>query len=220
MVFGKKSNTIAENFVNNNSNSETSMNFLLDNSNDSSADEEFKKKMLKYINQDSNINTNTNTNEFYEKNYNRVEPSNTFVSNMNKPNFESNVADISKFYKINYDNLDENELKSTSIDSLKNQNIRHNLEQNQTQNNPQKVSSDIHKQPEEGRQTEQVPNYWDYKNELPMNGGLINGIGGFDSLESQFALYNPNKLNLKEDSDNNYKNIPHNDLRKPVVYED
>jgi hypothetical protein len=52
-----------------------------------------------------------------------------------------------------------------------------------------------------------------------MNGGNMNGIIGFDSLESQFAIYNPNKLNLQSANSNNFDNIPHNDLRKPIVYE-
>ena len=52
-----------------------------------------------------------------------------------------------------------------------------------------------------------------------MNGGIMNGIVGFDSLESQFAIYNPNKLNLQVDNENKFNNIPHDDLRKPIVYE-
>ena len=52
-----------------------------------------------------------------------------------------------------------------------------------------------------------------------MNGGKINGIVGFDTLESQFAIYNPNKLNLQTANQNNFNNIPHDDLRKPIVYE-
>ena len=63
------------------------------------------------------------------------------------------------------------------------------------------------------------PDNWTYKNELPMNGGNMNGIIGFDALESQFSIYNPNKLNLQDANSSNFDNIPHNDLRKPIVYE-
>jgi len=33
-------------------------------------------------------------------------------------------------------------------------------------------------------------------------------------------MYNPNKLNLQSVNDKKFDNIPHNDLRKPIVYED
>ena len=70
-----------------------------------------------------------------------------------------------------------------------------------------------------GRESTVVPDTWTYKNELPMNGGQMNGIIGFDSLESQFAIFNPNKLNLQSANSPNLKNIAHDDLRKPIVYE-
>lgn len=173
------------------SNKENSMNFLTNNNNE--YNEDFKKKLLKYIQQDEP----SKKVEFDEKNINKVEASNTFIGDDNTPNFESNVADISKFYKINYDNLNEDELKSTSIESLK---------------EPCPVET-------KGRKSIATPDNWAYKEELPMNGGNTNGIIGFDSLESQFAIYNPNKLNLQTVDENKFNNIPHNDLRKPIVYE-
>ena len=173
---------------------ENSMDFLTGGNNN----DEFKKKLLKYMQQDEPIKQT----EFENKNINKVEASNTFISDNNTPNFESNVADISKFYKINYDNLDATELKETSLTKLK--------------TNPDcKVSKDEHF----GRDSNPMPDNWNYKNELPMNGGNMNGIIGFDSLESQFAIYNPNKLNLQEADKSKFDNIPHNDLRKPIVYE-
>ena len=82
---------------------------------------------------------------------------------------------------------------------------------------------------ETGRESIELPTSWQYKSELPMNGGSMNGIYGFDNLESQFASFNDNsvngndhangtQVNLQPSNDNNFKNIPHNDLRKPVVY--
>jgi len=200
LVIGKKSKI--ENFADSiESSNEDSMTFLKSDNNLDKSNEEFKKKMLKYIQQDIPIKET----EFEKKNMNKVEASNTFLSSNNEPNFESNVADISKFYKINYDNLDEDQLKSTSIDKL---NVVH-------------VNQEI-KQPKQSvttRESTVNPDNWTYKNELPMNGGNMNGIIGFDALESQFSIYNPNKLNLQDANSSNFDNIPHNDLRKPIVYE-
>jgi hypothetical protein len=163
------------------SDKDDSMAFLTNSNND----EDFKKKMLKYVNQTPSL----------EKETSKVEASNTFLSNNNEPNFESNVADISKFYKVNYDNVTED--KNLNVSEIKNKN-------------------EIETKPEnsEKRESQVNPDNWSYKNELPMNGGGMNGIIGFDSLESQFAIFNPNKSNSSE-----FNNIPHNDLRKPIIYE-
>jgi len=192
------------------------MDFLTSNNNDASNDE-FKKKLLKYIQQDEQTDKTT---MFEKKNLNSVEASNYFLSDNNHPNFESNVADIKKFYTVNYDNLDESQLKSTSLETLK---TIDNMNTVEKINNV--VTIDTHsKQPcnvkEYGRTSTLTPDYWSYKDELPMNGGTMNGIYGFDNLESQFAVYNPNKLNLQTVSDDKFNNIPHNDLRKPIIYED
>ena len=194
-------NNKIENFSD--SDKEDSMKFLT--SNDTS-NEEFKKKLMKYIQVDE-VPKET---EFEDKNFNKVGASNTYLNDNNVPNFESNVADISKFYKINYDNLNEDQLKSTSIESL-----------NKTKEVT--IIDSQSKQPcnikEYGRTSTINPDNWVYKDELPMNGGNMNGIVGFDNLESQFAIFNQNKLNLQSVNDKDYNNIPHNDLRKPIVYE-
>jgi hypothetical protein len=174
-----------------------SLAFLSNDGND-----EFKKKLLKYMQQEEVIAKSVPLNEFENKNIHKVEASNTYLSKENEPNFESNVADISKFYKFNYDNLDEDQLKSTSIESLS-----------------KVVDTNCAISNHNGRESVVTPDTWDYKNELPMNGGKINGIVGFDSLESQFAIYNPNKLNLQVTTEDKFNNIPHDDLRKPIVYE-
>ena len=202
VVVGKKNKI--ENFED----KKDSMNFLTnDNNNSTDENEAFKKKLLKYIQQDEVVKEP----EFENKNLEKVSASNSYLSDNNTPNFESNVADISKFYKVNYDNLNENELKSTSIESL-------------NKIPKEKVSIDTNtKEPcnvkNYGREATVTPDNWVYKDEMPMNGGTMNGIVGFDSLESQFAIYNPNKLNLQSVKENSFSNIPHDDLRKPIVYE-
>jgi hypothetical protein len=196
---------------------ENSISFLTDTDNNSK-DDEFKKKLMKYIKQDEIKKEG----KFENENLNRVEASNSYLGNNNVPNFESNVANISKFYNINYDNLDENELKSTSIETLKNKEEIIGVEPPPINditsiNTDSKKGSDINPF---ARQSKVNPDNWKYKNELPMNGGGMNGIVGFDNLESQFAIYNPNKLNFETVDDNKFKNIPHDDLRKPIIYED
>lgn len=188
------------------SDNEDSMKFLT--SSDTS-NEEFKKKLMKYIHVDE-VPKET---EFEDKNFNKVGASNTYLNDNNVPNFESNVADISKFYKINYDNLNEDQLKSTSIESLNKLNKTKEITIIDSQS---KEPCNIK---EYGRTATVTPDNWVYKDELPMNGGNMNGIVGFDNLESQFAIFNQNKLNLQSVNDKDYNDIPHNDLRKPIVYE-
>lgn len=201
VVIGTKNKTNIESFIDV---KENSINFLTENNNN--RDDEFKKKLMKYIKEDEL----TKEINFENDNLNKVQASNSYLSENNVPNFESNVADIKKFYNINYDNLNESELKSTSIDTLKKIN--------------EVVTVDTHSKPPckeviFGRESTVNPDNWKYKNELPMNGGSMNGIFGFDSLESQFAIYNPNKLNLQTVNEDKFENIPHDDLRKPIVYE-
>jgi len=173
----------------------------LDFLNTQTKDEEFFKKMNELSNEPQN-----NKDEFLEKNEFPVLPSNGYLNDENRPNFESNVADTPKFYKINnpYDELNEDQLK-TNISDL-----------NKTSENviDEKINID-----NQVRQSTEKPNHWEYNNEFAMNGGTMGGIVGFDGLESQYAGFG-SLLNLKENSnEKNENNIPHDDLRKPIVYE-
>jgi hypothetical protein len=207
-TFGNKKNV--ENFES--KNNENSMTFLMSNNN---TNDDFKQKMLKYIQADYEP---PKENKFEQKNLYPVEPANAYLEENNVPNFESNVANTSKFYNINYDNLNECDLKSTSIDNLK------NFENLSKQSNIENMSLNVEsKEINNGnpyvRESQKMPDTWTYKNELPMNGGNINGVYGFDSLESQFASFNPNKINLQSNTQEKFQNIPHDDLRKPIIYE-
>ncbi len=164
----------------------------------------FQKKMMKYIQADVKPVEAT---EFERKNNSDVKPNDEYASNENVPNFESNVVDISKFYNINFDNMSEDDLKkATPICNGKETNIA-KISGNDSMCDGKTV-----------RQAQELPLTWQYKNELPMNGGSMNGIFGFDNLESQFASFGGVGMNLQPADDNNFKNIPHDDLRKPVVY--
>lgn len=236
----KSSVSNLENF---NSNEKKSIDFLTDSkANVKNIDSDFQKKLLNYIKQPEPIEKI----EFEKKNALPVLPGNTYLSSNNEPNFESNVANIKKFYDVNYDNLDENSLQSTSIDNLskitqlydtnevnqinemteineikgKNKMLRSNLEMNDSPNNSDKdnVQSPFNVT-HFGRNSTVNPDTWLYKDDLPMNGGKMGNVFGFDQLESQFAIYNPNKMTLEASESSNFKNIPHDDLRKPIVYE-
>ena len=188
-------------------NIDDSLKFLTNTTNENDI---LKEKLMKYMQIDE-LNQTKKESEFEDKNLKTVKPSNSYLSNDNQPNFESNVADISKFYKVNYDNLDGNDLQKTSDDLMQtpiDKLISIDTNTGKECNTDQFV-----------RKSTENPDVWSYKNELPMNGGLMNGISGFDSLESQFSSFNLDKMNLQLDSKDKFDNIPHDDLRKPIIYE-
>lgn len=125
-------------------------------------------------------------------------PGNYFENNENVPNFESNVADVSKFYKNNYDSLEKNELINMNTSNKQVNELNCTDRQVNTSNNQ--------------------PDYWAYQNELPMNGGEMGGIVGFNNLEGQYGIYDDSDLNQKNcklDGMENHLNS--NDLRKPDI---
>ena len=127
-----------------------------------------------------------------------VLPGNYFENNENVPNFESNVADVSKFYKNNYDSLEKNELINMNTSNKQVNELNCTDRQVNTSNNQ--------------------PDYWAYQNELPMNGGEMGGIVGFNNLEGQYGIYDDSDLNQKNcklDGMENHLNS--NDLRKPDI---
>ncbi len=176
-----------------NSSKNSSLDFLLENK---EKDNEFIQKM-------NEINNNSSDkSEFIKKNTSDILPSNNYLSNENTPNFESNVQDTSKFYiQNNYNDLNEKQLQSTSLDDL-----------NKQSNN---IVTDI-KKVTNTRESKENPSVWEYNNEFAMNGGDMNGIIGFDGLESQYANFGA-PLTMTNNDKSQYNNIPHDDLRKPVV---
>ena len=193
-----------------------SIDFLLGNNN--KKDDLFKKKMNDYI-KDIQFNK-TETKSFDDKNEFPVEASNNYLDNKETPNFESNVIDTSKFYEINkhndnlnYDNLNEKDLKETSLSSLGISNTSPDNLFKDKNNNLTNINIDSNTV----RQSTINPDNWKYKNEFPMNGGLMNGIVGFDELESQYADFG-SFLQVKNNTTQPFEKIPHDDLRKPIIY--
>jgi hypothetical protein len=126
-------------------------------------------------------------------------PMNYYDSNENTPNFESNVADLSKFYKNNFENLEK--------------------EDSAQLNTSNKLVNEYECLDRQTNSSNNQEDYWKYKNELPMNGGDIDGIVGYDSLDGQYGLYddNPNASGASCNSDTLDININSNDLRKPDI---
>lgn len=214
-----------------------SIQFLQDeNIQSENGDDDFKQKLLSFIRKTEPKDVKKESSEieqkkFVQKNIPPIMPSNTFTSNLNVPNFESNVLNVQKFYTINssddsienFDNLDAKKLKSNiqklSEDNFTNEQSRQGtiLKQTPIPNH----SNDVNDSKSSfGRIATELPPVWEYKNELPMNGGTIGGgIVGFDALESQFSMYSSGSMQMQEANSPNYQVIPHDDLRKPIIYE-
>ena len=126
-------------------------------------------------------------------------PMNYYESNENTPNFESNVANMSKFYKNNYENLSKNDLKQLDTSN--------------------KLVNEVGCVGRQTNSSNDQPDYWKYQNELPMNGGDMGGIVGFDSLDGQYGLYDDNGQATGQACNSNGMNLDlqNNDLRKPDV---
>lgn len=130
---------------------------------------------------------------------NDILPGNYYESDENVPNFESNVANVSKFYKNNYESLEKQDLINLDTSN--------------------KLINEVGCVGRQTNSSDDQPDYWKYQNELPMNGGGMGGVVGFDSLEGQYEVYD-NNINATGDSCNKSGmnlNIPSNDLRKPDI---
>tara|TARA_B100001175_G_C19307588_1_gene541313 strand:+ start:96 stop:809 length:714 start_codon:yes stop_codon:yes gene_type:complete len=204
-----------ENFSTNNTtnNNDKSLNFLLE-SDDSNNDDMFKKKMNNYINNLETLSNEKKTEtEFQKLNELPVKPSNSELNNENVPNFESDVTNTFNYYKINnnYDNMNENELKATSINNLDDKKKLFDEKENKI--------VDIDVKSNTVRESNVNPDNWAYKNEVPMNGGVMGSIVGFDGLESQYADFS-DFFKLGNNDKEKFENVPHDDLRKPIIYSD
>ena len=166
---------------------------------------QFRQNLLNYVKTSQGTISDRATN--LDNNLNTVGAYNTYLSNTSKPNFNSNVADISKFFDktdtTSYDNMNEYQLNTIDIKenySYKNEKL---LQNTNNQNIPGNIDNNNIN-----------PQIWNYKNELPMNGGNIenSSIVGFDSLDSNYALYDSNNSTVQKcDVDKQSTNVQ--DLR-------
>ena len=115
---------------------------------------------------------------------NNPNPSNSNLENNSNPNFNGENNDISQFFNI-YDNLNEKDLG----DSVKKMN-----DYEDSQNYLEKTST--------------FEQQWQYKNEMPMNGGSLgnDSVVGFDSLDGNYASINFNDDVPKENNIQDLRN--------------
>jgi len=127
-------------------------------------------------------------NENSEKVYENINPANFYTQDFNTPNFTSNVTDLRKFYS--YDNP-----PGGTIEKVPNDNSKDSIIED--------VKTDpawlIPKQ-KIGNHLEPTSNYWNYKNEMPMNGGDFGGLSGYEGIGGTYSVFNA-KQPLEDTSD-------------------
>ena len=145
---------------------------------------------------------------------NTITPANTFdkMDYVNHPNFESNVLNFNAFYKIN--NSKETREKNVPKNHL--------LQVSTPRESSPSVSPRPFPSADNGkipsRPSRQLPDRWEYTNELPMNGGMFGSIVGLDSMEGLYSSYDGGAMSIKKCGQEVVADVPHNDLRKPIVY--
>ena len=141
-----------------------------------------------------------------------IKPSNYWLSNDNTPNYGSNVTDTAAHYEINktFDGIDENNLVKSNYNGMEKERkiMEDTIVDKQTQQ-----TSFLDSRTNDNQNTFK-PDSWLYKDELPMNGGLFNGISGFDSMNDNMAVYDVNELNIGKCD--NGECPPTDDLRNGV----
>jgi hypothetical protein len=115
-------------------------------------------------------------NQNSEKVYENINPANFYTQDFNTPNFTSNVIDLRKFYS--YDNPPGETI-------------------NKVPENDDSFVQDVKADPawlipkqKIGNHLEPTSNYWNYKNEMPMNGGDFGGLCGYEGMGETYTLFN------------------------------
>ncbi len=148
---------------------------------------------------------------------NTITPANTYdkMDSLNVPNFESNVLDYTQFYKINKND-------SSKVESKNKKNRSNFISPVSTPENSVSVSPRPFNSVDTGkiasRPSRGLPDRWEYANDLPMNGGMFGSIVGLDSSESLYSSFDGSAVSFKKCAEEVVARIPHNDLRKPIVY--
>jgi hypothetical protein len=123
-----------------------------------------------------------------------IQPSNYWLSNDNTPNYGSNVTDTASHYEINktFDGVEGDDLAKSNYNGMEKERkiMKDTIVDKQTQQ-----TSFLDSRTSDNQNTFK-PDSWLYKDELPMNGGLFNGISGFDSMNDSMAVYDVNELNI------------------------
>lgn len=143
---------------------------------------------------------------------NDIKAGNFYVEDENSANFMSNVLNVNKFYDKNdlnkvpgsYDGLGTSELQNLNekynpnfLNKVEDQTCfpKRNLQDNNQLFNSTEFTKD--------NTTVFKPDNWNYKNELPMNGGTIVGnVVGFDSLNTGYSTYDDRVYTVSKNCQN------------------
>jgi len=154
--------------------------YLLFNNNDDTGEKKvrFEEKVDKIIIPNREEIKEEFQNQNSEKVYENINPANFYTQDYNTPNFTSNVTDLRKFYS--YDNP-----PGGTIDKIPKDNSKDDIIED--------VKTDpawlIPKQ-KIGNHLEPSSNYWNYKNEMPMNGGDFGGLSGYEGMGDTYSIFN------------------------------
>lgn len=117
-------------------------------------------------------------NQNSEKVYENINPANFYTQDFNTPNFTSNVTDLRKFYS--YDNPPGGTIEKVPKDDSKDSIIEDVKTDPAWLIPKQKISNHL----------EPTSNYWNYKNEMPMNGGDFGGLSGYEGMGETYSVFN------------------------------
>lgn len=117
-------------------------------------------------------------NQNSEKVYENVNPANFYTQDFNTPNFTSNVMDLRKFYS--YDNPPGGTVDKVPKDDSKDSIIEDVKSDPAWLMPKQKIAKHL----------EPTSNYWNYKNEMPMNGGDFGGLCGYEGMGGTYSVFN------------------------------
>jgi len=190
------------------------MNFLMKGGNtvvNVGQNEDVRSKLVDYVKRNTASYFEVNKNALGDSNMD-VAPSNVYQHDNNHPNFESNVANISKFYENNFDNMDQKALEQAPV----NQSDLLMVQQPQTIDNVSKQACNID---ENANVPVIIDQQWSYQNEVPMNGGAFMGsVTGFCDHDAQYSVYDTSKLNVSSCVDGAFEvGAAKNDIRKPDI---
>jgi len=123
---------------------------------------------------------------------NDVKPDNYYLSDNNSPNFNSGAVDTTRFYDMNLDGVTADKLEKSNYISPTTQKEMEDVMIDKQSKHASIIDNVTNK--------DQVfkPDTWQYKNEMPMNGGSFNGLTGFDSLGGHYAIYSKTELDLEK----------------------
>ena len=118
-------------------------------------------------------------NQNSDKVYENINPANFYTQDFNTSNFTSNVMDLRKFYS--YDNPPNDTINKVPDDDDSKDSIIQDVKADPAWLIP-KQKIDNHLEPSS--------NYWNYKNEMPMNGGDFGGLCGYEGIGKTYTIFN------------------------------